>query len=67
MARCLAGESSPEESMQLHELLAMDADLRDDYATLKLLLFEKCEDTPEMNLKNKFARLSRRLGDDGLM
>ncbi len=67
MARCLAGESSPEESIQLDELLATDAGLKADYDTLKLLMFDKCEDTSQGDLKNKFNRISRRLEDDGLM
>ncbi|PZR31659.1 MAG: hypothetical protein DI538_20660 [Azospira oryzae] len=67
MARCLAGECSPEESIQLNELLAADVDLKADYDTLKWLMYDKCESTPEVDLKDKFNRISRRLEEDGLM
>ena len=67
IARCLAGESSEQEYIQLKHFLAKDADLKTDYEILKLLMFNKCEETAEdIDLKNKFNRLSSRLEDEGL-
>jgi len=66
MARCLTGESSLEEAIRWEALLAADADLKADFETLKLLMFDKQEAT-DRELKNKFNRISRRLEDEGLM
>lgn len=68
MARCLAGESSPEDDLKLRLLLSEDKELEADYETLKFLMFNNCENNiNDVDLKNKFNRISRKLEDEGLM
>lgn len=66
VARCLAGESSPEELAKLRLTLSENPDLKTDYELLNLL-FGKDKPGFDPPDKHHFNRISKRLADEGLM
>ena len=66
VARCLAGECSPEELAKLRLTFSENPDLKADYELMNLL-FGKNESGPVPENKRHFNRLRKRLEDEGLM
>ena len=66
MARCLAGECSPEELVKLQSILSDNPDLKTEYELINLL-FDKnrCGDTTSD--KKHFEKIRERLENEGLM
>ena len=66
MARCLAGECSPEELVSLKSMFSENPELKTDYEVIKLLFGkEKNGITPPD--KEHFNRIRKRLEDEGSM
>jgi hypothetical protein len=66
MARCLAGECSPEELVSLKSMFSENPELKTDYEVIKLLFGkEKNGITPPD--KKHFNRIRKRLEDEGSM
>jgi len=66
VARCLAGESSPEELAKLRLTLSDNPDFKIDYELMNLL-FGKGKPGFVPADKRHFNRISKRLEDEGLM
>jgi hypothetical protein len=66
VARCLAGECSPDELTKLRLTLSENADLKADYELMNLLFGKNKSDVMPAD-KRHFNRLSKRLEDEGLM
>jgi hypothetical protein len=66
MARCLAGECSPEELVSLKSMFSENPELKTDYEVIKLLFGkEKNGITPPD--KKHFNTIRKRLEDEGSM
>jgi hypothetical protein len=71
MARCLKGESTPEDDMMLHDLLLSDPEIKEEYDHFRSLMQNECNnppqngDSPEACLQKKFDRITSRLKDEG--
>ena len=71
MARCLMGESTPEDDSMLHDLLLSDPGMKEEYEHFKGLTQNECNntplngDSPEAHLQKKFDRVTRRLKEEG--
>ena len=46
MARCLMGESTPEDDSMLHDLLLSDPGMKEEYEHFKGLTQNECNNTP---------------------
>jgi hypothetical protein len=66
MARCLAGECSPEELVSLKSMLSENPELKTDYEVIKLL-FGKEKNGIASPDKKHFNRIRKRLEDEGSM
>jgi len=66
LARCLAGENSPEDLAKLRLTLSDHPDLKLDYELISLL-FDKDNLGFASTDKRHFKRISKRLEDEGLM
>ena len=66
MARCLAGECSPEELVKLQSILSDNPDLKTEYE-LTILLFGKDRDGVTPPDKKHFEKIRDRLENEGLM
>jgi hypothetical protein len=67
MARCLAGECSEEELVELRSMLLNNPDLKTEYELFNLLFGkDKCSTEPS-DKKDHFNRITKRLADEGLM
>lgn len=66
LARCLAGECSPEELAKLQSILSDNPDLKTEYELLTLLFGkDKLSDLPSD--KKRFEKIRDRLENEGLM
>lgn len=71
MARCLKGESTPEDDMMLQDLLSSDPGMKEEYDLFRSLVQNECNntplngDSPEAHLQKKFDRITRRLKEEG--
>jgi len=66
MARCMAGECSPEELVILQSILSVNPDLKTEYELINLLFSkDRCGDT--ISDKKRFEKIRDRLENEGLM
>ena len=66
MARCLAGECSPEELVKLQSFLLENPDLKTEHELINLLFGkDRCDDTTSD--KKRFEKIRDRLENEGLM
>ncbi|MBT1699409.1 hypothetical protein KK083_21105 [Fulvivirgaceae bacterium PWU4] len=70
MARCLKGESTPEDDMMLQDLLSSDPGMKEEYDLFRSLVQNECNtqlngDSSEAHLQKKFDRITRRLKEEG--
>ena len=66
MARCLAGECSPEELVKLQCMLLDNPDLKTEYELINLL-FGKDKRGDTTSDKKRFDKIRNRLENEGLM
>jgi hypothetical protein len=66
MARCLAGECTPEEMVKLQCFLLENPDLKTDYELINLL-FGKDKRGDTTSDKKRFDKIKDRLENEGLM
>ena len=68
MARCLARESTPEETAKLHDLLRTDAGLNATYAWLEMTIGNLYTDpVRNVDVTNHFNSVSQKLRNEGLL
>jgi hypothetical protein len=71
MARCLKGESTPEDDAMLHDLLLSDPEMKAEFDHFRSLIQNNCNDSllnnvsQEAYLQEKFDRITSRLKNEG--